>query len=110
MLAPEDRYYSRCAEIRVVGADGLPVEAPYLEPLPPIRRTNFADNRAHMVAAGETLASLAAKYLGDARHWKAIAEFTGMIDPFAEFEPGDILVIPSAETFLFVSLREEADL
>jgi nucleoid-associated protein YgaU len=47
----------------------------------------------HNLAAGERLADLAAKYLGDASRWREVATQNGITDPFALPE-GQQLVIP----------------
>lgn len=105
MLPESDRYWrSRCAELRVVDASGVLREPAFLElPFPPGDR-KYQTNRVHVVSAGETWFSVAYRRLGDARHWKILADFSDVIDPFEEFEPGDEIISPSAETVHFIIL------
>lgn len=105
MLPESDRYWrSRCAEIRVVDASGVLTEPAFLElPKAPEVRS-YPTNRTVVVAAGDTWFSLSFEFLGDARHWKILADFSDVIDPFEEFEPGDLVEAPSAETVHFVLL------
>jgi hypothetical protein len=48
--------------------------------------------RSHMVLPGETLDIIAYQELGDARHWRHIAEINGLDNPFA-IRPGQSLVV-----------------
>lgn len=51
----------------------------------------------HQVAARDTLANLAAAYLGDAGRWREIAELNGLDDPF-RLEPGRTLRLPEGSS------------
>src|SRR5919198_370947 len=50
--------------------------------------------RAHTVAEGDSLQSIAFTEYGDPNFWRALARFNGLDDPF-EMEPGTSLLIPS---------------
>lgn len=105
MLPESDRYWrSRCAEIRVVDASGVLTEPAFLELPRAPERLRYPTNRVLVVEAGETWFSLSFDYLGDARHWKILADFSEIIDPFEEFEPGDLVVVPADETVHFIIL------
>jgi hypothetical protein len=66
----------------------------------------YADNREHIVSQGETLFTLAAKYLSPipraAGLWWVIADFQPdpIHDPTIQLTPGTTIVIPSVRTVL----------
>jgi hypothetical protein len=63
-----------------------------------VRRGLFAGPPTlHQLTARDTLANLAAAYLGDAGRWREIAELNGIDDPF-RLEPGRTLRIPAGST------------
>lgn len=57
--------------------------------------TNAVQGVSHTVKQGETLSSIAQRYLGDANRWKEIADLNPGIKPEA-LKAGDVLVIPQA--------------
>ncbi len=65
------------------------------------------DDRIVTVNASMTWANLAARELGDANYWWTIADISGVVDPFEEFEVGDRLAVPSIGTVLFRILAPE---
>lgn len=65
------------------------------------------DDRIITVSASMTWANLAAHELGNANYWWTIADISGVVDPFEEFEVGDRLAVPSVETVLFRILASE---
>jgi len=82
----------------------------YLSERDPFVFQNFPDNRTHVVADGETLWSLAARYFqgfeDPALLWWIIADFqpdaesnpAPIFDPTIALAPGTKLVIPSIQT------------
>jgi nucleoid-associated protein YgaU len=66
----------------------------------------LADNRQHVVAQGDTLAKLAARYFDPipdaALLWWVIADFQPdpIFDPTIALVPGQVLIIPSVNTVL----------
>jgi nucleoid-associated protein YgaU len=66
----------------------------------------FSDNRQHTVQEGDTLWTLAARYLspieGAANLWWIIADFQPdpIHDPTIALTPGSVLVIPSVRTVI----------
>lgn len=72
----------------------------------PFLYREFSDNREHVVAQGETLHSLAAKFFSPipraAGLWWIIADFQPdpIHDPTIRLEPASVLVIPSVRTVL----------
>lgn len=87
--------WARGTEMRVTDPAGNLARPAWLDALPRLREVNFADNQAIVVEAGETWLSIGLTRLGDARSWWAVAEFSGVLDPFAEIPPGTILQAPS---------------
>lgn len=66
----------------------------------------FPDNVQHIVADGDTLAKLAARYYATLPRpsglWWVIADFqpTPITDPTIAIEPGTVIVVPSVKTVL----------
>ena len=52
-----------------------------------------AELSQHVFVAGETLSGVAARFLGDWRLWRTIADRNKTIDP-RQIAPGTLLVIP----------------
>jgi hypothetical protein len=74
---------------------------------PPLETTGASDDAFIQVTRTDGWAGLGLRYLDDARAWWAIAELSGILDPFEEFSEGDVLVSPSRSRFYF-SLLEGA--
>lgn len=51
--------------------------------------------KIHTVLSGETLQSMAHKYLGDSGLWYKISDANNLIDPFTEVVQGKQLIIPN---------------
>ena len=72
----------------------------------PYAYREFADNRVHVVAQGETLFTLAAKYLSPipraAGLWWIVADFQPdpIHDPTITLTPGSTIIVPSMRTVL----------
>lgn len=56
-------------------------------------------NRIHRVVAGDRLDLIAQNVYRDPSKWKQIAEYNGLIDPFA-LRPGHLLTIPFEQEFV----------
>jgi len=105
------RRYSRhifCLGFRDGGGTG----AFQLSEREPYGYREFSDNREHIVAQGETLYSLAAKFFAPipraAGLWWIIADFQPdpIHDPTITLTPASILVIPSMRTVLEAVFNE----
>jgi hypothetical protein len=59
------------------------------------------DDRFILVDGSMHWSHLGLKYLGDARNWWAIADLSGVVDPFTELEVGRTVKVPSIRRFLF---------
>lgn len=74
----------------------------FLDDPRPFRFQNLADNRRHLVAEGDTLWGLAARYFAPiprpAGLWWVIAHFNGVHDPTVALTPGSVLTVPSLRT------------
>lgn len=79
----------------------------------PFLYRQYADNREHVVAQGDSLWSLAARYFApiprSAGLWWIIADFQPdpIHDPTIRLSPGTTLVIPSLRTVLEAIFSEE---
>jgi hypothetical protein len=100
MSVSADSRYVRCQVIRVVNTRGNPVQPDYLDLEPPIE-TDQPDNQSIVVGPGATWPNLGWSLLQDPRAWWAIAEFSGVVDPFEELEQGQVLTVPSIPTYHF---------
>lgn len=103
--------------VEIVDGNDQPVEnvrivMPY--PRPRITTEFSPDLVSYHVRTGDSVRSLAARFLGRSDLWWAIAEFSGVIDPFTETQPGattpragGALRIPSLDLVMFDLLRFE---
>lgn len=107
MITYEDSRYLRSAVVRITGAGGRLLQPQWLDFSRRIEFTAYLDNRYVTTDSTFSWAHLGWKYLQDARAWWAIAEFSGVLDPFETFddpEPGEaplVLTVPSHVTFAF---------
>jgi hypothetical protein len=94
----------------VDGADqaveNLRTDLPYARPA--VTAEQRPDLVAYAVRAGDSWRSLSSRFLGRSDLWWAIAEFTGVIDPFTELSPGrtvprsgGAVLVPSLDTVMF---------
>lgn len=78
----------------------------YLSERVPFGYLDLPDNRTHRVGEGDTLQTVAARYLADlpnpALFWWLIADFqpSPIFDPTIALAPGDVLIVPSIQTVL----------
>lgn len=85
----------------------------YLSDREPFRYRNLPDNIPHVVADGETLWNLAARYYDGlerpANLWWVIADFqpTPIFDPTISLRPAQQLIIPSLQTVLTLVFSED---
>lgn len=83
----------------------------FLEDREPFRYRAFADNRVHVVTAGETLFTIAGRHFKSVRRgaglWWVIADFqpVPLHDPTIQLPPGQLLVLPSMRTVMTWVLR-----
>ena len=105
------RRYSRHAF--TLGFNEVGAEETQLSEREPYRYVQLPDNRAHTVAEGETLWSLAGTYFsGFSRPsslWWIIADFqpTPIEDPTIALSVGSVLVIPSERTVVESIFNEQ---
>lgn len=66
--------------------------------------TNYQSASEYVVAGGDTLQNLSARFLGDARQWRAIAVLNGLQAPYVSLTGmpgtvgvGDVILIPSTQ-------------
>ncbi len=99
-IGPESRN-NLTVVIKVLDSgSGLPLKPPYLDLRP--RVTGFsADDSYHTVTDGQSWANIALDRLGDAKSWWAIADLSGVVDPFTELETNVLLRCPSTYRYLF---------
>jgi hypothetical protein len=96
------------AKYTLFAADGTPIRATCsvaMEEMPPGEPKQnptsgaIAAHRAHLMIAGDTLASLAYAEYGDATMWRPLAEFNGIDDPLRVPE-GTAMLLPPPEHLL----------
>lgn len=77
-------------EVRNLGTQMTPGEVTAAEATIRVgaERPQYTGSQTHEVGAGDTLASLAARYLGDARLWQSIAILNGLKPPFVNGQAG----------------------
>lgn len=110
------RRYSRhifCVGFHDDAADGTAGSGPLqLSEREPFGYQSFTDNREHVVAQGETLFTIAARYFASVKRaaglWWVIADFQPdpIHDPTIALTPGQLLIIPSLRTVLEVIFSE----
>jgi hypothetical protein len=76
-------YATRVLKVDVTGAL---VEPERFDIRPTLVRTNFSDNREYIPVDGDNWSRIAWRLLGNGRYYWVIADFSGVIDPFAELE------------------------
>ena len=107
MITYEDSRYLRSAVVRITGVGGRLLQPQWLDFSYRVKFTAYLDNQYINVDSTSSWAKLGLKHLQDARSWWAIAEFSGIIDPFEDLEEmGDgvapsTLTVPSITTFSF---------
>ena len=98
---PDDVWFSRGVEMRVVDAAGRTVQPSWLDLIEPLDLDTIQDRRWVQVEAGDTWASIGKFTLGAAVNWKVVAEVSGVVDPFIELTIGGTLVTPTLQSFFF---------
>jgi len=111
-MITKDSRFNLTPLIAVVDSAGESVEntrvdIPY--PRPDVTARRRPDLFAYPVQPGDTFRGVAQRFLrGRSDLWWTIAEFSGIIDPIAEFKPGKTaprckgtVLIPSFETVVF---------
>jgi nucleoid-associated protein YgaU len=94
-FSPESRYYG-LEVAQATGPDGQPVAYVRRRFVPAPER--FATQSEHVVSQGDRLDNLAAKYLGDPRHFWQLCDANGLLRPNALIETlGAKLRIPLPE-------------
>lgn len=91
--------FRRCKVVVSLDARGNPIEPPFVDIEPSIEIKNNSDSQEIVCEAGDTWGVLGFQFLRDPTAWWAIAEYSGIIDPFTELEPGTILTTPSPTTY-----------
>jgi hypothetical protein len=72
------------------------------------RVTTFApDDQFYTVQNADTWGYIGLQLLGDARNWWAVADLSGIVDPFAELVVGAQLRSPSITRFTFVIMAPQ---
>jgi hypothetical protein len=96
------------AKYTLFSSDGTPIRATCsvsMEEMPPATQKqnptsgSIAAHRAHVVIAGDSLASLAYDEYGDATMWRALAIFNGIDDPL-RVPDGTSVLLPAPEDLL----------
>lgn len=103
MPVPAGSRYRNLPPYPAPGADGRP------RITVPLRRelsTGAGQPRIHVVIAGDTMESLAHRYLGSAERWWLIADANPRAFPF-DLRPGIALVIPSPDGLGRIDRRRE---
>jgi hypothetical protein len=98
---PDDVWFSRGVEMRVVDAAGRVTQSPWLDLIEPLDVDSVEERRYVLVEAGDTWASIGKFALGQATNWKVVAEMSGVVDPFTELVTGDTLTTPTLQSFFF---------
>ena len=92
MSTGRDSRYNGIAHIAIIGPLGEQVENVRLDlpyPRPAVTLKAHTDVTRYPVRGDDTWRSLGIRFMqGQAHLWWAIAEFTGVIDPFTELQPG----------------------
>lgn len=109
MSVSDESRFNYSPRIRVVDAAGTELEnervhLPYpREPIVSVLRPDLYEYHAQ---EGDTWSNIASRLLrGRSDLWWVIAEFTGVMDPFAELFAGRILKVPQFDTVMFEVLN-----
>lgn len=95
--------YQRTVVVRLTNTEGEAVKPPYLDVVQRVP-SDYADNETRLVEQSDTWPSVALEHLADPSGWWAIAEVSGVIDPFTEMNTGELLLVPSINRYLFTFL------
>jgi nucleoid-associated protein YgaU len=85
---PSSRYYGLGAH-DAAGRDGVARPTVPARPTPAPR----VFPKVHVVVAGDTVESLAHRYLGSSAAWWVVADANALVFPF-DLQPGDTVAIP----------------
>jgi len=99
-VGPDSRY-NRSAILVVQDQFGRPQRKPYIDIFEPYSEINDPTNRRYVVNDIDRPHTLGYRFLGNSRHWWAVADFNEVIDPFEEFQPTAQIQLPSRGTFQF---------
>ncbi|HEX3134678.1 MAG TPA: LysM peptidoglycan-binding domain-containing protein [Planctomycetota bacterium] len=72
-----------------------PINQPPEKPIDPSPKPETSEAKTHVVASGETLGEISAKYYGTAKNWKKIAEANKVGE--SDLKVGQKLIIPAIE-------------
>jgi len=61
--------------------------------------SDFTDNVEHVVSSGDTVYSIASRYLEQQRHYWVICRANQIFNPLKKLVPGQKLLIPSIKSF-----------
>jgi len=111
-ISRDSRFVSALPAVVPIDASGDAIENVRLDlpyPRPVITAERRPDVTQYTVRGGDTWHTLGLRFMhGQAQYWWAIAEFSGVIDPFTELAPGKTtpnaggtLTVPSFETVAF---------
>lgn len=108
MISYQDSRYLRATAMKVTGPGGDLLQPVWFDFYPKPLTTVYPDNNYVTADTSFSWAHLGMTYLQDARAWWAIAEFSGVLDPFEELgddvpvgKPPVVLTVPSPSTFYF---------
>lgn len=109
MTIPKRGRWNRATVIVVKDTLGNDVRKPYLLPVKPQRRVDFADNRVYQPQRGDTWDRMAFRFFGDNRLWWILCDFNRVVDPYRDLEmritTGTPVVVPSLSRVNFEVLR-----
>ena len=102
MAVGDDSRYNATVVLVVRDSLGQPVRRPHLDIRERFKNDSNPNNRRYRVKDGDEWNLLGYRFLGDARHWWAIADTNNVVDPFEDaLTPGARIQIPTLSTFNF---------
>lgn len=100
MLHERSRYKLTTQVSVIHPISGRPLQPPFMDIRQRVTK-RAPDDQVVAIDSSRHWSHLSAQFLGDARNWWIVADLSGVIDTFAELVPGNALIVPSVQRFLF---------
>ena len=91
-MITEDSRNNYCSVIRIVDDNGALLEPEHLTIRPSLAAVQHSDNQEFYAQPGTVWSRVGYQRLGDGRRWWIIADYSGIVDPFADASPRPIYV------------------